>query len=124
MLFEQLFAYGGSERQIDYEPTPGLLTCVDHPTAVSGGILQVIPMMNAVQAVLSRMMACASGVFCSRWSRFTSMPLAVARATGAGAATASGATTSRTISKRSEDYPCDWTPTIHRHSSRHAAKCT
>ena len=58
MLFEQLFAYGGSERQIDYEPTPGLLTCVDHPTAVSGGILQVIPMMNAVQAVLSRMMAC------------------------------------------------------------------
>ena len=58
MLYEQLFAYGGSERQIDYEPTPGLLTCVDYPTAVSGGILQAIPMMNAIQAVLSRMMAC------------------------------------------------------------------
>jgi N-methylhydantoinase B len=58
MLYEQLFAYGGSERQIDYRPTPGLLTCVDYPTAVSGGILQVIPMMNAVQAVLSRMMVC------------------------------------------------------------------
>jgi N-methylhydantoinase B len=58
MLYEQLFAYGGSERQIDYEPTPGLLTCVDYPTAVSGGILQAIPMMNAIQAVLSRMMGC------------------------------------------------------------------
>lgn len=58
MLYEQLFAYGGSERQIDYQPTPGLLTCVDHPTAVSGGILQVIPMMNAIQALLSRMMVC------------------------------------------------------------------
>jgi N-methylhydantoinase B len=58
MLYEQLFAYGGSERQIDYRPTPGLLTCVDYPTAVSGGILQAIPMMNAIQAVLSRMMAC------------------------------------------------------------------
>ena len=58
MLYEQLFAYGGSERQIDYLPTPGLLTCVDYPTAVSGGILQVIPMMNAIQAVLSRMMVC------------------------------------------------------------------
>ena len=58
MLYEQLFAYGGSERQIDYRPTPGLLTCVDYPTAVSGGILQAIPMMNAIQALLSRMMAC------------------------------------------------------------------
>ncbi len=58
MLYEQLFAYGGSERQIDYAPTPGLLTCVNHPTATSGGILQTVPMMNAVQAILSRMMAC------------------------------------------------------------------
>lgn len=58
MLYEQLFAYGGSERQIDYRPTPGLLTCVNHPTAVSGGILQAVTMMNAIQAVLSRMMAC------------------------------------------------------------------
>ena len=58
MLFEQLFAYGGSERQIDYRPTPGLLTCVNHPTAVSGGILHATTMMNAVQAILSRMMAC------------------------------------------------------------------
>lgn len=58
MLYEQLFAYGGSERQIDYRPTPGLLTCVNHPTAVSGGILQAVTMMNAAQAVFSRMMAC------------------------------------------------------------------
>ncbi len=58
MLHKQLFAYGGSERQIDYRPRPGLLTCVNHPTAVSGGILQTIPMMNAIQALLSRMMAC------------------------------------------------------------------
>ena len=58
MLFEQLFAYGGSERHIDYAPTPGLLTCVDHPAAVSGGILHAVSMMNAVQAILSRMLAC------------------------------------------------------------------
>lgn len=58
MLYAQMFAYGGCERQIDYELTPGLLTCVDYPTAVSGGILQAIPMMNVVQTVLSRMMAC------------------------------------------------------------------
>ncbi len=58
MLYEQLFAYGGSERQIDYEPVPGLLTCVNHPTATSGGILQSVTMMNAVQSILSRMMAC------------------------------------------------------------------
>jgi N-methylhydantoinase B len=62
MLYEQLFAYGGSERQIDYRPTPGLLTCVNHPTAVSGGILQAVTMMNAVQAALSRMMACDPGL--------------------------------------------------------------
>ena len=58
MLYAQLFAYGGCERQIDYDLTPGLLLCVDYPTAVSGGILQTIPMMNAVQSILSRMMAC------------------------------------------------------------------
>ena len=59
MLFEQLFAYGGSERQIDYDPTPGTLTCVNHPGATSGGILHAVTMMNAVQAILSRMMATA-----------------------------------------------------------------
>ena len=59
MLFEQLFAYGGSERQIDYQPTPGLLTCVNYPAATSGGILHAVPMMNAVQSILSKMMACA-----------------------------------------------------------------
>lgn len=58
MLFEQLFAYGGGERQIDYQPTPGTLTCVNHPAATSGGILHAVTMMNAVQAILSRMMAC------------------------------------------------------------------
>ena len=62
MLYEQLFAYGGSERQIDYRPTPGLLTCVNHPTATSGGILQAVTMMNAAQAVFSRMMACDPGL--------------------------------------------------------------
>lgn len=62
MLFEQLFAYGGSERQIDYRPTPGTLTCVDHPAATSGGILHAVTMMNAVQAILSRMMVCDPGM--------------------------------------------------------------
>lgn len=62
MLYSQMFAYGGCERQIDYDLTPGLLTCVDYPTAVSGGILQAIPMMNVVQTVLSRMMGCDDGL--------------------------------------------------------------
>jgi N-methylhydantoinase B len=62
MLFEQLFAYGGSERQIDYRPTPGTLTCVNYPGATSGGILHAVTMMNAVQAILSRMMACDPGI--------------------------------------------------------------
>lgn len=59
MLYEQLFAYGGSERQIDYDAHPGTLTCVDYPAAVSGGILHAVTMMNAMQAILSRMMAAA-----------------------------------------------------------------
>ena len=39
MLHEQLFAIGGAERQVDFNPVPGLLSCADHPAAVSGGIL-------------------------------------------------------------------------------------
>lgn len=57
MLYEQLFAFGGAGRQIDYEPTPGLITCVDHPAACSAGILNVVTHMGAVQTCINRMLA-------------------------------------------------------------------
>lgn len=57
MLYEQLFAFGGADRQIEYDPTPGLLTCVDYPAAVSAGILNVVTHMGAVQTCVDRMLA-------------------------------------------------------------------
>lgn len=58
MLYERLFAIGGGARQVDFNPTAGLLTCVDYPAAVSGGIMQTNALVNAVQAIISRMLAC------------------------------------------------------------------
>lgn len=58
MLYEQLFAIGGAERQMDYEPEPGLLNCVRHPAAVSAGILNVVTHMGLVQTCVNRMLAC------------------------------------------------------------------
>ncbi|MDY0042480.1 MAG: hydantoinase B/oxoprolinase family protein [Desulforhabdus sp.] len=57
MLYDRLFAIGGGERQIDYAPQPGLLTCVDYPAAVSGGIMQTNALANAAQVLISRMLA-------------------------------------------------------------------
>ncbi|MFJ9590103.1 hydantoinase B/oxoprolinase family protein [Streptomyces acidicola] len=57
MLYEQLFAFGGAGRQIEYAPTPGLITCVDHPAACSAGILNVVTHMGAVQTCINRMLA-------------------------------------------------------------------
>lgn len=58
MLPEQLFAVGGASRQVDLEPTPGRLTCVDHPAAVGAGVLNVIGHIAAVQTCVNRMLAC------------------------------------------------------------------
>jgi N-methylhydantoinase B len=57
MLYEQLFALGGADRQIDYRPTPGLLSCVAYPAAVSAGVTSISTHTGAVQTALARMMA-------------------------------------------------------------------
>jgi N-methylhydantoinase B len=58
MLHEQLFAIGGAERQVDFEPVPGLLSCADHPAAVSGGILNQAAFVKALMAAFMRMLSC------------------------------------------------------------------
>jgi N-methylhydantoinase B len=58
MAWDQLFALGGAARQIDFEPQPGLLTCVDRPAAVSGGVMSILTHMNALQNVIGRMLSC------------------------------------------------------------------
>jgi N-methylhydantoinase B len=60
MLAEQMFSIGGAERQIDFDPTPGLLTCCDYPAAVSGGVMNILCHMNALMNVFSRMLACTT----------------------------------------------------------------
>jgi N-methylhydantoinase B len=57
MLYEQLFALGGADRQINYRPTPGLLSCVAYPAAVSAGVTSISTHTGAVQTALARMMA-------------------------------------------------------------------
>jgi N-methylhydantoinase B len=58
MLYEQMFSVGGAERQIDFRPTPGLMTCADYPAAVSGGVMSVVVHTNALMQVIARMLAC------------------------------------------------------------------
>ncbi|MGE4425223.1 MAG: hydantoinase B/oxoprolinase family protein [Solirubrobacteraceae bacterium] len=57
MLTEQTFSLGGAERQIDFDPTPGLLTCCDYPAAVSGGVMNILCHMDALMVVFGRMLA-------------------------------------------------------------------
>jgi N-methylhydantoinase B len=58
MLYEQLFAIGGADRQIDYDPTPGVLNCADYPAAVSGGVVNLHTHMAALQTCFNRMLVC------------------------------------------------------------------
>ncbi len=58
MLYEQMFSIGGAERQVDFRPTPGLLTCVDYPAAVSGGVMNILTHMNGLMQVVGRMLVC------------------------------------------------------------------
>lgn len=58
MLYEQMFSIGGAERQIDFRPTPGLLTCADYPAAVSGGVQNIVVHTNAFMNLIARMLAC------------------------------------------------------------------
>jgi N-methylhydantoinase B len=57
MLYDQLFAIGGAERQIDYDPQPGLLTCIDYPAATSFGVCSIVTYLAAVQVCLCRMLS-------------------------------------------------------------------
>jgi N-methylhydantoinase B len=58
MLHEHTFAIGGAERQVDFRPLPGLLTCVDYPAAVAGSVMNLCSYMQAVMNIVSRMLAC------------------------------------------------------------------
>ena len=60
MMQDQLFPVGAVSRQVDFDVTPGLLNCVDHPAAVSGGILNTQATFNAAVAVMSRMTTASS----------------------------------------------------------------
>lgn len=57
-IYEQLFAVGGAARQIEYQPEPGLLTCIDFPAEASGGIMQVVNLGGAAQMLVARMLSC------------------------------------------------------------------
>jgi N-methylhydantoinase B len=57
MVFEQLFSVGGASRQLDYDFEPGLISCSNHPSAVSAGLINAIAHLNAVQQCVSRMLA-------------------------------------------------------------------
>ncbi len=58
LLWEQMFSTGGAARQIDFNPTPGLLSCVDHPAPVSGAVMNIVVYMNDIMMIMSRMLAC------------------------------------------------------------------
>ena len=56
-MHEQMFALGGAERQIDFDPTPGLLTCADYPAPVSGGVMNILCHQDALMNLFSRMLS-------------------------------------------------------------------
>lgn len=58
LLYEQMFAFGGAERQVDYDVEPGLLNTVDYPSAVSGGVSGAITNLNIIQSAVAKMLAC------------------------------------------------------------------
>ena len=57
-LWEHTFSLGGAARQIAVDPVPGLLTCVDYPAAVSGGIFNSATLLSGVMDIYTRMMTC------------------------------------------------------------------
>src|SRR5690625_5082994 len=60
-LYEQLFAAGGADRQIDWDVQPGLLNCVDWPAAVSAGSPQQLITVDLAFEAFSKMLACIPG---------------------------------------------------------------
>ena len=58
MLYEHSFAFGGAARQLECRPMPGLLTCVDYPAAVSGGVVNTLTFFGAAMNAIARMLVC------------------------------------------------------------------
>lgn len=56
VLSDQMFSLGGAERQVDLRPTPGLLSCIDHPSSVSGGVVNVLTQEHLLMNIMGRMM--------------------------------------------------------------------
>ncbi|GAA4283803.1 hydantoinase B/oxoprolinase family protein [Brevibacterium daeguense] len=60
-LYEQLFAAGGADRQIDWDVQPGLLNCVDWPAAVSAGSSQQLGSIDLAFETMSKMLTSIPG---------------------------------------------------------------
>jgi N-methylhydantoinase B len=58
MLYEHSYAFGGASRQLECCPLPGLLTCVDYPAAVSGGVVNTLTFFGASMNAIARMLVC------------------------------------------------------------------
>jgi N-methylhydantoinase B len=53
-------AYGGAHRVIEIRPEPGLLSCADHPAAVSpSGAFTTEMLLNATAIAIGKMLSCA-----------------------------------------------------------------
>jgi N-methylhydantoinase B len=61
-LADHLFSVGGAARQIDFRPTPGLISCSDHPAPVAGGLPTALVQMNMLYDIFARMLAPIPGV--------------------------------------------------------------
>lgn len=60
-LHDQLFAYGGPMRHIEFDPTPGTLTCASHPAAVScAPNISMLSVQAMTQALISKMISCSA----------------------------------------------------------------
>ena len=54
-------AYGGAHRVIEIRPEPGLLSCADHPAAVSpSGAFTTEMLLNCTAIAIGKMLSCAS----------------------------------------------------------------
>jgi N-methylhydantoinase B len=54
-------AYGGAHRMIEIRPEPGLLSCADHPAAVSpSGAYTTEMILNCAAIAIGKMLSCAS----------------------------------------------------------------
>ena len=60
MVGELAGAYGGAHRVIEIRPEPGLLSCADHPAAVSpSGAFTTEMLLNATAIAVGKMLSCA-----------------------------------------------------------------